>query len=63
MSLSSIFFILPFLLLNEPTSALDTIRQVVMELLEEHKAARCALVGIFHDEEVRMQLCNSRIKF
>lgn len=54
----------PILLLDEPTSALDkTNRQVVIELLEEHKAAGCALVGIFHDEEVRSQLCNRELSF
>ncbi|WP_442941032.1 ATP-binding cassette domain-containing protein [Nostoc sp.] len=54
----------PILLLDESTSALDaTNRQVVMELLQEHKAAGCALVGIFHDEEVQMQLCNRELSF
>ncbi|WP_373524717.1 phosphonate C-P lyase system protein PhnL [Nostoc sp.] len=54
----------PILLLDEPTSALDkTNRQVVIELLEEYKAAGCALVGIFHDEEVRDQLCNRELSF
>ncbi|MBG1267960.1 phosphonate C-P lyase system protein PhnL [Nostoc sp. WHI] len=54
----------PILLLDEPTSALDkTNCQVVIELLEEHKAAGCALVGIFHDEEVRDQLCNRELSF
>ncbi|MEH1935801.1 MAG: phosphonate C-P lyase system protein PhnL [Nostoc sp.] len=54
----------PILLLDEPTSALDaTNRQVVMELLQEHKAAGCALVGIFHDKEVQMQLCNRELSF
>ncbi|MFN6499835.1 MAG: phosphonate C-P lyase system protein PhnL [Nostoc sp. DedQUE01] len=54
----------PILLLDEPTSALDaTNRQVVMELLAEHKTAGCALVGIFHDEEVQMQLCNRQLTF
>ncbi len=54
----------PILLLDEPTSALDTTnRQVVIELLAEHKTAGCALVGIFHDEEVQMQLCNRQLIF
>lgn len=54
----------PILLLDEPTSALDaTNRQVVIELLEERKAAGCALIGIFHDEEVRSQLCNRELTF
>ncbi|MBE9049760.1 phosphonate C-P lyase system protein PhnL [Nostocales cyanobacterium LEGE 11386] len=54
----------PILLLDEPTSALDaTNRQVVMELLEERKAMGCALIGIFHDQEVRSQLCNRELTF
>lgn len=54
----------PILLLDEPTSALDTInRQVVVELLEERKKQGCALIGIFHDSEVRSQLCNRELTF
>ncbi|MDB9448063.1 phosphonate C-P lyase system protein PhnL [Anabaena sp. CS-542/02] len=48
----------PILLLDEPTSALDASnRQIVMELLEERKAMGCALIGIFHDEELQ-STCN-----
>ncbi|MCM0592466.1 MAG: phosphonate C-P lyase system protein PhnL [Gloeotrichia echinulata IR180] len=63
----------PILLLDEPTSALDaTNRQVVIELLQERKAQGCALIGIFHDEELRglttnssasTQLCNRELIF
>lgn len=54
----------PILLLDEPTSALDTTnRQVVIELLQEKKAQGCALIGIFHDEEVKAQLCNRELIF
>ncbi|MBD0336859.1 MAG: phosphonate C-P lyase system protein PhnL [Cyanobacteria bacterium Co-bin13] len=54
----------PVLLLDEPTSALDaTNRQVVMQLIEERKAAGCALVGIFHDEDVRKQVCSRELMF
>lgn len=54
----------PILLLDEPTSALDsTNRQVVIELLAELKANGCGLIGIFHDEEVRSQLCNRELIF
>ncbi len=54
----------PILLLDEPTSALDaTNRQIVIELLQEKKAQGCALIGIFHDEEVRAQLCNRELIF
>ena len=53
----------PILLLDEPTSALDaTNRQVVMEILEERKSMGCALIGIFHDQEVRSsRLCNREL--
>jgi alpha-D-ribose 1-methylphosphonate 5-triphosphate synthase subunit PhnL len=49
-------FIAParLLLLDEPTASLDaTNRRVVIELIEQAKAAGAAVVGIFHDEEVR----------
>lgn len=42
------------LLLDEPTASLDaTNRRVVIELIHEARAAGAAVVGIFHDEEVR----------
>ncbi|QIR36048.1 phosphonate C-P lyase system protein PhnL [Tolypothrix sp. PCC 7910] len=54
----------PILLLDEPTSALDSSnRQVVIELLQERKNQGCSLIGIFHDEEVRAQLCNRELIF
>ncbi len=54
----------PILLLDEPTSALDSVnRQVVIELLEKSKANGCALIGIFHDEEVRLKLCTKELTF
>jgi alpha-D-ribose 1-methylphosphonate 5-triphosphate synthase subunit PhnL len=54
----------PILLLDEPTSALDQVnRQVVVELLEERKVQGCAIIGIFHDESVRNQLCNRELQF
>ncbi|MDR0716938.1 MAG: phosphonate C-P lyase system protein PhnL [Azoarcus sp.] len=40
----------PVLLLDEPTASLDDKnRQIVLELIEEAKAAGSAIVGIFHD--------------
>lgn len=49
----------PVLLLDEPTSALDADnREVVMQLIEERKAQGAALVGIFHDDEVRQRVCD-----
>ncbi|MDX8521763.1 phosphonate C-P lyase system protein PhnL [Mesorhizobium dulcispinae] len=44
----------PILLLDEPTASLDAVnRQSVIELINEAKARGAAIVGIFHDEEVR----------
>lgn len=49
----------PTLLLDEPTSALDGVnREAVMQLIEERKAQGCAMIGIFHDDEVRDRVCN-----
>ena len=54
----------PILLLDEPTSALDAKnRQVVVELLAEKKQQGCALIGIFHDREVRDNLCTGKLVF
>jgi alpha-D-ribose 1-methylphosphonate 5-triphosphate synthase subunit PhnL len=54
----------PILLLDEPTSALDaTNRAVVVQLIEERKAEGCAMVGIFHDDEVRDRACNRNLTF
>jgi alpha-D-ribose 1-methylphosphonate 5-triphosphate synthase subunit PhnL len=45
---------LPVLLLDEPTASLDaTNRAVVIEMIAEKKKAGCAIIGIFHDEDVR----------
>ncbi|MBV8566457.1 MAG: phosphonate C-P lyase system protein PhnL [Methylobacteriaceae bacterium] len=44
----------PILLLDEPTASLDAVnRAVVVELILEKKAAGVAILGIFHDEDVR----------
>ncbi|MUM78845.1 phosphonate C-P lyase system protein PhnL [Pseudodesulfovibrio sp. F-1] len=44
----------PVLLLDEPTASLDARnRQVVVQLIREAKTRGAAVVGIFHDEEVR----------
>lgn len=54
----------PIFLLDEPTSALDAKnRQVVVELLTDKKEQGCALIGIFHDEEVREKLCTEELLF
>jgi alpha-D-ribose 1-methylphosphonate 5-triphosphate synthase subunit PhnL len=47
----------PILLLDEPTAALDRAnRQVVIERVLQAKANGAAIVGIFHDAEVRAAL-------
>lgn len=44
----------PILLLDEPTASLDAEnRAVVIDLITEAKAEKRALVGVFHDDEVR----------
>jgi alpha-D-ribose 1-methylphosphonate 5-triphosphate synthase subunit PhnL len=44
----------PVLLLDEPTASLDARnREVVIELIADKKAAGVALLGIFHDQDVR----------
>lgn len=49
----------PVLLLDEPTASLDPVnRQVVVALIAEAKARGAALIGIFHDTEIREQVAN-----
>lgn len=44
----------PVLLLDEPTASLDAKnREVVMELIRRKKTEGVAMLGIFHDEDVR----------
>jgi alpha-D-ribose 1-methylphosphonate 5-triphosphate synthase subunit PhnL len=44
----------PVLLLDEPTASLDADnRRVVVELIQTARQQGCAIVGIFHDDEVR----------
>lgn len=44
----------PVLLLDEPTASLDARnRAVVVDLIERKKKAGVAIIGIFHDEDVR----------
>jgi alpha-D-ribose 1-methylphosphonate 5-triphosphate synthase subunit PhnL len=44
----------PIMLLDEPTASLDARnRQTVIELIQQAKARGTAIVGIFHDDEVR----------
>ncbi|GGX43150.1 phosphonate C-P lyase system protein PhnL [Tateyamaria omphalii] len=52
----------PALLLDEPTASLDaTNRAVVLELIERAKARGAAIVGIFHDEAARAQVCDREV--
>ncbi|MGF1460368.1 MAG: phosphonate C-P lyase system protein PhnL [Leptolyngbyaceae cyanobacterium] len=54
----------PVLLLDEPTSALDAAnREVVMQLIEERKSQGCAMVGIFHDDEVCQRVSDRGLRF
>ncbi|MGK7861580.1 phosphonate C-P lyase system protein PhnL [Falsiroseomonas sp. E2-1-a4] len=49
----------PVLLLDEPTASLDPVnRQVVVKLIAEAKARGAALIGIFHDTEIREQVAD-----
>jgi len=49
----------PILLLDEPTAALDAgNRSVVAEMIEEARTAGTAIVGIFHDDEVRNRVAS-----
>ncbi|NDW47741.1 phosphonate C-P lyase system protein PhnL [Ruegeria sp. PrR005] len=49
----------PAMLLDEPTASLDAEnRAVVLDLIAEAKARGAAIVGIFHDVEARMRVCD-----
>ncbi len=50
----------PALLLDEPTASLDAAnRDTVVALIQEAKARGCAVVGIFHDADVRSRVCDT----
>lgn len=52
----------PILLLDEPTASLDKAnRQVVIDMIVEKKRQGAALLGIFHDQEVRDAVADSII--
>jgi alpha-D-ribose 1-methylphosphonate 5-triphosphate synthase subunit PhnL len=49
----------PLILLDEPTASLDAAnRSAVVELIEARKRAGAALLGIFHDEDVRARVAD-----
>ena len=52
----------PAMLLDEPTASLDRAnRETVLGLIEEAKARGAALLGIFHDERARAQVCDREV--
>ena len=52
----------PVLLLDEPTAALDrNNRAVVVDCIRQRKRSGAALVGIFHDEDVKRQVADRTI--
>ena len=52
----------PILLLDEPTASLDAAnRAVVVDMIDEKKRAGTALLGIFHDAEVRAAVADTII--
>lgn len=54
----------PILLLDEPTASLDgKNREIVMELINEAKARGAAVIGIFHDDEVRKAVAERTFAF
>jgi alpha-D-ribose 1-methylphosphonate 5-triphosphate synthase subunit PhnL len=49
----------PILLLDEPTASLDAAnRTAVVEFIESRKRAGAALLGIFHDQDVRERVAD-----
>ncbi len=53
----------PILLLDEPTASLDNAnRDIVIEMILEAKLAGTAIVGIFHDVEVRSAVADRLIE-
>ena len=52
----------PAMLLDEPTASLDAAnRETVLSLIEEAKANGAAIIGIFHDEAARTQVCDYEV--
>ncbi len=48
----------PLLLLDEPTASLDAKnRQTVVDMIREAREGGAAIIGIFHDERVRAEVC------
>ena len=52
----------PALLLDEPTASLDPQnKETVLAIIEEAKRDNVAIIGIFHDKEARIRLCDRQI--
>lgn len=52
----------PAMLLDEPTASLDPAnRGVVLDLIRDAKDRGAAIIGIFHDAEVRAEICDREI--
>ncbi|MGI9369438.1 MAG: phosphonate C-P lyase system protein PhnL [Ruegeria sp.] len=52
----------PAMLLDEPTASLDARnRETVLSLIEEGKARGAAIVGIFHDVDARLRVCDREV--
>ncbi|MFC7051169.1 phosphonate C-P lyase system protein PhnL [Hansschlegelia quercus] len=53
----------PVLLLDEPTASLDAAnKQVVVDLITEKKQAGVAIIGIFHDAEIRSAVADDVVE-
>ena len=54
---------LPLMLLDEPTASLDAAnRRIVIDLIREARTQGSAIVGIFHDQEVRDALADRLVE-
>jgi alpha-D-ribose 1-methylphosphonate 5-triphosphate synthase subunit PhnL len=52
----------PAMLLDEPTASLDPVnRATVLELIAQAKARGAAVLGIFHDAEARVEVCDREV--
>ena len=52
----------PALLLDEPTASLDAVnRATVLDLITEAKGRGAAIIGIFHDQAARDEVCDRSI--
>jgi alpha-D-ribose 1-methylphosphonate 5-triphosphate synthase subunit PhnL len=52
----------PILLLDEPTASLDADnRAIVVDMIQEAKKRGAAMIGIFHDMDVRDQVADRRV--